>query len=120
FAVAPAARAADEIAKIHAEEGRQWYEKFCTPCHGIGGAPGTAVYKKTGKPVDLRTYVKAHGGRVPASDGIMVVAGGNPAAVHAPVWEKIRDAQTSAISPDVSGRGVVASIAVYVRSIQTK
>ena len=30
-------RAADELEKIQAEAGRQWYDKYCTPCHGYDG-----------------------------------------------------------------------------------
>jgi hypothetical protein len=50
-------RAADDFDKVHAEAGRLWYDKYCTPCHGPAGAPGTAVYADTRKPVDLRNYI---------------------------------------------------------------
>ena len=38
------------------EYGRLWYEKYCTPCHGQGGAPGSAVFSNSKEPVDLRVY----------------------------------------------------------------
>ena len=111
--------AADEIEKAHAEAGRQWYDKYCQPCHGAGGAPGTAVFKETGKPVDLRDYVKRNGGKFPTSRWITVVATDNPALLHTAVWQTIKNDQ-SGISADAAGRSVVASIASYVRAIQRK
>jgi len=111
-------RAADEFEQIHAAAGRQWYEKYCTPCHGMAGAPGSAVYADTKKPVDLRDYVQRNGGKFPAARWISVVTTENPSLVHTDVWHKIRDSQGTANSSDVAGRAVVASIASYVRSIQ--
>ena len=46
------ARAGDEIRDARVELGRVWYEKYCTPCHGPGGAPGSAKYPDTKQPVD--------------------------------------------------------------------
>jgi hypothetical protein len=54
-------------------DGRIWYEKYCTPCHGPGGAPGSAVFAKSKQPVDLRTYVQRHGGKFPSGDWLTVV-----------------------------------------------
>lgn len=111
---------ADELERIHAEAGRLWYEKYCMPCHGVAGAPGSAVYAETKKPVDLRGYVARHGGKFPAARWIAVVTTENPALVHTDVWYKIRDAHGGGgtVSSDAAGRAVVASIASYVRSIQ--
>lgn len=113
-------RAEDEIEKAHAEAGRQWYDKYCTPCHGPGGAPGTAVYRDTKQPVDLREYMRRHGGKFPAGDWIAVVATDNPALLHASVWDTIRQSQAGSAAPDSVARGLVASIAVYIRSVQKK
>jgi mono/diheme cytochrome c family protein len=111
-------RAADELEKVQAEAGRQWYDKYCTPCHGAAGAPGTATFADSKKPVDLRDYVARNGGRFPAERWISVVTTENPGLVHTDVWRRIRDAQGTSISSDVAGRAVVVSIAYYVRSIQ--
>jgi mono/diheme cytochrome c family protein len=111
-------RAADELEKVQAEAGRQWYDKYCTPCHGAAGAPGSAVFADSKKPVDLRDYVKRNGGRFPAERWINVVTTENPSQVHTEVWHRLRDSQGSAISSDVAGRAIVVSIAQYVRSIQ--
>jgi hypothetical protein len=111
-------RAADDFEKIHAEAGQQWYDKYCTPCHGAGGAPGSAVYPDTKKPIDLRDYVARNGGKLPAARWISVVATDNPSSVHTEVWHKIRAAQAGGVSSDSTARGVVASIAAYVRSVQ--
>ena len=111
-------RAADEFEKIEAEAGRQWYDKYCTPCHGASGAPGSAAFADGKKPVDLRDYVARNGGRFPAERWIGVVTTENPTLVHTAVWERIRDAQGTSISSDAAGRAVVVSMAYYVRSIQ--
>jgi mono/diheme cytochrome c family protein len=110
-------RAEDDFEKIHAEAGRQWYDKYCTPCHGVAGAPGSAVYADTKKPVDLRDYVERNGGKFPAARWISVVATDNPSLVHTDVWHSIRDSQGTSNS-NVAGRAIVASIASYIRSIQ--
>jgi mono/diheme cytochrome c family protein len=111
-------RAADEFEKIEAEAGRQWYDKYCTPCHGAAGAPGSAAFADGKKPVDLRDYVARNDGRFPAERWISVVTTENPTLVHTAVWKRIRDAQGASISSDAAGRAVVVSIAHYVRSIQ--
>jgi mono/diheme cytochrome c family protein len=54
--------------------GKVWYEKYCMPCHGQGGAPGDAVYRATKERVNLRTYVQRHGGKFPANDWLAVIA----------------------------------------------
>ncbi len=113
--------AEDELQKARSEAGRVWYDKYCTPCHGKEGAPGTAAYPKTKEPVDLRTYVQRHGGKFPAGEWIAIVAGSPQSPVHSEVWEKIRrQHQTSAPSGYAEGRGIVASIAEYVISVQNK
>lgn len=115
------ARAEDELQKAHSEAGQVWYDKYCTPCHGKGGAPGSAAYPKTKEPVDLRTYVQRHGGTFPAGQWIAIVAGSPQSPVHSEVWEKIRrQHQTSAPSGIVEARGIVASIAEYIISLQSK
>jgi mono/diheme cytochrome c family protein len=111
-------RAADEFEKIQAEAGRQWYDAYCTPCHGAAGAPGSATFTDGKKPVDLRDYVARNGGRFPAERWISVVTTENPTLVHTAVWEKIRKSQGTSISSDAAGRAIVVSIAYYVRSIQ--
>jgi hypothetical protein len=117
----PSAFAAqDELAKVQAAAGKQWYDKFCTPCHGPGGQPGTAVSRANKQPVDLRTYVKRNGGKFPVGRWIQVVQDVNPGGVHADVWQSIMNSQTGMISNETAARGILASIASYVRSIQTK
>jgi mono/diheme cytochrome c family protein len=111
--------AADQIEDALSGAGKVWYEKYCMPCHGAGGAPGDAVARATKQPVDLRTYVKRHGGKFPAADWLAVLADARPASVHSDVWRTIQQAQ---IGPgqEAAARGMVGSIARYVISIQTK
>ena len=93
--------AADDFETVHAEAGRHWYDKYCVPCHGAAGAPGSAVYPDTKKPVDLRDYVQRHGGKFPAAQWISVVTTDNPMLIHTKVWQQIRDAQAR---NDIFGR----------------
>ena len=117
--IAGQALAADNIEDALSDAGKVWYEKYCTPCHGPGGAPGEAVTRGTKQPVDLRTYVQRHGGKFPAADWLAVIADTRPASVHSDVWETIQRAQAGT-QGDAAARGVVGSIARYVMSIQTK
>jgi len=115
------ARAEDELQKARSEAGHIWYDKYCTPCHGKGGAPGSAVYPKTKEPVDLRTYVQRNGGKFPAGEWIAIVAGSPRSPVHSEAWEEIRRKhQTSGPSGNAEARGIVVSIAEYVISVQSK
>ncbi len=114
-------RAEDELQKARSEAGQIWYEAYCTPCHGKGGAPGSATYPKTNEPVDLRTYVQRNGGKFPAGEWIAIVGGSPRSPIHTDVWEKIRRKhQTSAASGDAAARGIVVSIAEYIMSVQSK
>lgn len=115
------ARAEDELQKALGEAGRGWYEQYCTPCHGKGGAPGSAVYPNSKQPIDLRTYVQRHGGTFPAGDWFAIVAGSPRSPVHSEVWEKIREQHRgSGPSADAAARGIVASIARYIISLQSE
>jgi hypothetical protein len=72
------------------------------------------------QPVDLRVYVQRHGGEFPAGQWLWVVCGPQPGTTHhSDVWNKIRDQHKSAWS-DSEARGIVASIADYIISVQTK
>ena len=116
------ARAEDEWQKARGEAGRVWYEQYCRPCHGPGGAPGTAVYPDTKQPVDLRVYVQRHGGTFPAGDWLAVVFGPQPGRTHhTAIWQKVRSQRgMEGPSGDAVARGIVASIADYIISVQTK
>jgi len=110
--------AQDETRQVMAEAGKVWYERYCTPCHGPGGAPGTATRNE--KPVDLRTYVKNHGGKFPVQDWVNVIVAAPPNSLHTQVWQTIRDSQQETAAMYAASHGIVASIAMYVQSVQTK
>jgi len=114
------AHADDEVKQARVEMGRIWYEKYCTPCHGLGGTPNSAMYAATKQPVDLRNYVHRNGGKFPSGKWLTVVFAPQPGATHTEVWEKIRSVDTESQESDAIARGVVANIAEYVISIQTK
>jgi hypothetical protein len=113
------ARAQDSPSST-AAHGRIWYDKYCTPCHGVGGAPGSAVFATSKQPVDLRTYVQRHGGTFPAGEWLMVVVAEPLHNPHTEVWERIKHDEGGGTNSEVGARGKVRSIADYVLSIQTK
>ena len=98
--------------------GKVWYDKYCTSCHGPGGAPGKAVSSTTKQPVDLRDYVARKGGQFPAADWLAVMQDVRPGGPHARVIEKIREHEGGGLASEAAARGVVGSIARYVNSIQ--
>ena len=112
----------DELQKARGEAGRIWYEQYCRPCHGKDGAPGSAVFHDSKEPIDLRKYVQRHGGKFPAGQWLSVVFGPEPHPTgHDKVWKKIRrEHQGVGPAGDAVARGIVASIADYVISVQTK
>ncbi|HVO23784.1 MAG TPA: hypothetical protein VMW56_09160 [Candidatus Margulisiibacteriota bacterium] len=116
------AQAEDELQKARSEAGRVWYEQYCRPCHGQGGAPGTAVYPDNKQPVDLREYVQRRGGKFPAGDWLAVVFGPDPGRTHhTAIWQKVRrEHKMEGPSGDAVARGIVASIADYVITVQAK
>jgi len=122
IALAPGTRvrAEDEIDQSLSAAGKVHYDRYCTPCHGAGGAPGKAVSSSTKQPVDLRTYVERHGGTFPAADWLAVLADARPGGPHAAVWRSIRQAQAGTTGSSAAARGTVGQIARYVMSIQAK
>jgi hypothetical protein len=108
------------IDQMQAAAGRVWYDKYCTPCHGPGGGPGSAMYRGTERKVDLRRYVARHSGQFPAHEWIAVVEQVDLQLPHHAVWEDIRGAQVGTSAQAAAGRGVVALIAEYILSVQTK
>jgi hypothetical protein len=118
--VDPSRAGAQESSSSTPGYGRIWYEKYCTPCHGVGGAPGSAVFVTSKQPVDLRTYVQRHGGKFPAGEWLMVVVAKPLDNPHTEVWERIRHDEGGGTSSDAAARAKVRSIADYVVSIQAK
>jgi hypothetical protein len=114
--------AGDEVQDARVQKGKLSYDKYCTPCHGPGGAPGSAVFAVTKKPVDLRTIAQRNGGTFPSMKWWDLVFSYQPGGVHGEVWQRIRNDQTETVEVerDIAARGVVANIEFYVESIQNK
>jgi len=121
WAVPSRAPGQDQQQPRHGEDGRIWYDKYCTPCHGPGGAPGSAVFPDSKQPVDLRGYVQRHGGKFPSGDWLAVLFGAPVRNSHGVVWEKIRSDQgATTAGGEAVGVGIVATIQDYVISVQAK
>jgi len=112
--------AENPLEQVHVAAGKVWYEKYCTSCHGQAGGSGSAVYRGTDKPVDLRTYVKRNNGIFPAIEWMAIIEHVDLSAPHATVWEKIRTDQEAGAGQGAVARGIVALIADYIISVQTK
>jgi len=114
--------AGDEVQDARVLKGKVWYDTYCTPCHGPGGAPGSAVFASTKNPVDLRTIAQRNGGKFPSIRWWDFVFSSQPRGVHADAWERIRNDQneTVEVERDMTAHSVVANIERYVESIQKK
>ncbi len=114
--------AGDEVPDARVQKGKLSYDKYCTPCHGAGGAPGSALFAATKKPIDIRTIAQRNGGRFPSEKWWDFVFSSQPRGVHVEAWERIRNDQTETVEVerDVAARGVAANIEYYVESIQNK
>ena len=112
--------AAQQAPSPAANNGRIWYEKYCTPCHGTGGAPGEAVFVRNQQPIDLRTYVQRHGGEFPSGEWLMVVMAEPLHNPHTEAWERMHREDSGGTSGKTVARGKVRSIADYIVSIQAK
>ena len=110
----------NQLEQAHVAAGKVWYEKYCTSCHGQGGGPGSAVYRGSDRPGDLRTCVKRNNGIFPAVEWIAVVEHVDLSSPHADVWERIRTDQEGTAGQGAEARGIDASIADYNISVQTK
>jgi hypothetical protein len=107
-----------EARDARVEKGKIWYDQYCTPCHGAGGTPGSAVFPDTKTRIDLRTYQQRNGGSFPSWRWWDVTFNPQPGTVHTDAWERIRDDQPGTVDRDITARGVVSYIEQYVRSIQ--
>ena len=114
--------AGDEVRDGRILNGKLLYDKYCTSCHGPGGAPGSAVFPTTKKPVDLRTIAQRNGGTFPTMKWWDFIFSPQPSGVHADAWKRIRNDQTETVEVerDMTAHGVVGNIEYYVESIQKK
>jgi hypothetical protein len=118
----------EEAQDARVRKGKLWYETYCTPCHSAGGAPGSALFTGTKKPVDLRTYAQRNGGKFPSMLWWDITFGLEPGNAHTKVWERIRSEQdepqdgeterSRELNRTIAARGVVGNIEMYVKSIQ--
>ncbi len=113
--------AGDEVQDARVQKAKLWYEKYCTPCHGPGGTPGSAVFAATKKPVDLRSYAQRNGGRFPSEKWWNYEFSSRQGGVHGDVWDRMHKDQNETVKVDrVTAHGVLTYIQWYVMSIQNK
>jgi mono/diheme cytochrome c family protein len=71
--------------------GRDSFNRYCAPCHGVGGRGDGPVAPLRTRPADLTTLARRHDGRYPADSVRELVTGvGRPLPAHGtaemPVW----------------------------------
>ena len=118
--VDPSRAVAQDLPSSTPGHGRMLYDKYCTACHGVGGAPGSAVFVGNKQAVDLRTYVQRSGGSFPSGDWLQVVIAAPPQNPHTEIWERMRQDEGGGTSSEIAARAKVRSIADYVLSFQAK
>ncbi|HVP29296.1 MAG TPA: cytochrome c [Myxococcota bacterium] len=121
-----AAHAATAQEVTVAEVGKDYFERYCSGCHGLDGKGDGpfASYLKT-PPPDLTTLAKRNGGVFPDQKVAAIVDGRDPRVSHGtremPIWGE-RFGTTMGGDPFKQSaiRGQVALFVAYLRSIQQK
>jgi mono/diheme cytochrome c family protein len=121
-----AARSAASEEMTVADVGRDYFQRYCSGCHGLEGK-GDGAFASLLKtpPPDLTTLAKRSGGTFPDQKVAQIVDGRDPRAAHGtrdmPIWGE-RFGATMAGSPASQSviRGQVYLFVSYLRSIQQK
>jgi mono/diheme cytochrome c family protein len=120
------ARSATGEEMTTADVGRDYFQRYCSGCHGLEGK-GDGAFASLLKtpPPDLTTLAKRSGGTFPDQKVAQIVDGRDPRAAHGtrdmPIWGE-RFGETMAGSPASQSviRGQVYLFVSYLRSIQQK
>jgi mono/diheme cytochrome c family protein len=111
------------VSKTPASSGRQMYENYCAPCHGVdgrGNGPVAASLKK--QPADLALLSKNNGGKFPSSHVMSVLEFGivNPShgTSDMPVWGPVLG-HTGNDGNDV-GLLRMSNLSRYLQTLQAK
>lgn len=108
---------------IESLSGRDTFEFYCAPCHGVDGrGRGPVAPALTVVPPDLTLLASRHGGRFPSETVRDFVTGtGRPIAAHGspamPVWGPT----FGSLDPsDARVKVRIANVVAYVESLQRK
>lgn len=109
-----------------ADVGREYFQRYCSGCHGLegkGDGPFASYLKKP--PPDLTTLAQRNGGNFPDLKVAGIIDGQDPMVAHGtremPIWgERFGAMMPGAPMTKSAVRGQVALFVAYLRSIQQK
>jgi mono/diheme cytochrome c family protein len=122
FFARPAATAEPTVADV----GRDYFQRYCSGCHGLEGkGDGPFVSLLKAPPPDLTTLARRSGGTFPDQRVAEVIDGRRPLAAHGsremPIWgERFGETFTGPPATQSAIRGHVLLFVSYLRSIQQK
>jgi mono/diheme cytochrome c family protein len=112
------------IKQTSAASGKEMYNQYCAPCHGVTGTGnGPAASAMKSAPTDLTQLTKKHDGKYPASYVAGVLKfGGGPNASHGsadmPVWGPLFQSLDKYHDSVVQQR--ISNLVTYIESLQAK
>lgn len=113
------------VGKTRADNGKQMFEGYCAPCHGIDGrGHGPTASVLTDAPPDLTVLSKNHHGTFPNTHVISVLEFGSSAPAHGsrqmPIWGPILGTADDQSMSDQARALRIRNLARYLESIQEK
>ncbi|KAA6460289.1 cytochrome c [Acidobacteria bacterium AB60] len=109
--------------KTNPTDGRQMYNSYCAPCHGVDGrGRGPAAQALKSPPVDLTALARNNRGKYPDSHVMAVLQFGTEISAHGseqmPVWGPIFSRMNVANSQEKDLR--MSNLSRYLQSMQVK
>ena len=118
------AKVAIPVTTTAANSGKQMFENYCAPCHGVdakGQGPISAALKK--QPADLTLLSKKNGGKFPSSHVRSVLEFGTANPSHGtaamPIWGPLLGKLDSTADPHVTALRI-DNLSRYLESLQAK
>jgi mono/diheme cytochrome c family protein len=109
---------------VLAELGAEQFARYCASCHGIRArGDGPVASSLSVKPADLTRIAARRGGTFPAAEVARFIDGRFEVTAHGsremPVWGRrfSEDVPDAGVGEEI-GRGKIASLVEYLRSIQ--
>ena len=108
------------------DAGRQEFNTYCVPCHGVDGqGKGVAAPALKDPPADLTLIAARRGGKFDAGEVAEIIDGREKMPVHGtremPIWgARLGDDATEANDEESLTQGRVALLVAYLEAIQRK
>lgn len=111
------------VNKTAANDGKQMYASYCTPCHGVDGkghGPAAAALKPS--PADLTELTRSNHGKYPDAHVLAILQFGADVPAHGsatmPVWGPILGSMNKTNAQEKQLR--ISNLSRYVESIQAQ